>query len=363
MSSSLARRLVLTQVVVLAALGLTVLMTAALLGPGIFAQHMHQAGHGNQPHVLEHAEQAFRSAGLTSLAVGLGVAIIGALAASVLLARRMSASLAELATAARRVSRGDHARPVRLDRSDRELRQVGEAFNAMSERIEQTETTRRRMLTDLSHEMRTPLAAIGVTVEALQDEMVGQAEAIQTITRQAERLTRLADDIARVSAVEEGQVSLDLQDIRIEDLVRATLSAFAPAAEAKGVALETDCPPGLGATVDPVRLGQVLDNLVRNALQHTPAGGHVRVATARDGDALVLRVEDDGDGISPDHLPHVFERFYRADGSRRHADDGGTGVGLSIARALTRAHGGSLEAASEGPGSGTRMMLRLPVRP
>ncbi len=357
----LARRLLLAQVLVVAAMALTVIGAAALIGPAVFAQHMAEAGHSS-PVVIEHGEEALMIAGSTALGVGLAIAIIGAIVASIVMTRRIGASLTRLASGAERVTAGDYTTPIALDGADRELTQVADSFNTMAARLADTEATRRRMLTDLSHELRTPLAAISLVLEGLDDGVVSADRATTaTLRTQTTRLTRLASDIRDVSAAEEGRLRLDRQVSTPSELIRSALATARPAAAAAGVRLiDANEPPGVAVSVDRLRIGQVLDNVVRNAIQHTPAGGTVRVWSEQGVHTVRIGVSDTGEGIAAADLPYLFERFYRG-GTRRHDEGAGTGVGLAISRALTLAHGGTLTATSDGPGHGAEFVLTLPL--
>ncbi len=359
------RRLLGTHVAVLAAMGLTAVVTATMVGPAVFTQHMHQAGHG-QPAVLDHAEQAFRAAGAVSLVVGLGVALVVAVATAWLVNRNLARGLDALIEGAARVSRGDYDQPVRLVAGEQELGEVAEEFNQMAAQIASTENTRRRMLTDLGHELRTPLAAVQVTLEGLQDGVVAwNDETLDVLLRQNQRLTALAADISAVSRAEEGVVSLDLEPVELDQFVVATTSAHRRLFQDAGVGLRLQCDAGAVVDADPGQLCQVLDNLLRNALQHTKAGDRVDITTRLEdaGARVALEVADTGGGINADALPHLFERFYRDDSSRTRDVDGGTGVGLSISRAIVSSLNGSIEAHSDGAGRGARFTVRLPTSP
>jgi len=360
---SLIRRLVLVQCVVIAAMAVTVIVTAGLFGPMIFDEHMREAGHGEQLTVMVHAQEAFRIAGLSAMGIGLTIAVIGAVLASVLLARRIGARLRDLTRGAERVARGAYDEPVRVSGAGDELDTLAGAFNGMSEQIGATEATRRRMLTDLAHEMRTPIAAIEVTLESLEDGVVPlDDEFFGVIRDQTHRLTRLSRDIRDVSAAEEGRLDLHREAVDARDLASRAVAAATGATQAVGVNLHTRLPSAaLQVFVDPARIGQVLDNLLRNARQHTPEGGAITV-TVHEHDHLVeIHVSDTGAGITENDLPHIFERFYRADTGRHRDAQTGTGVGLSISQAIAVAHGGSLRAESAGVGRGATFTLTLPV--
>ncbi len=357
---SLTTRLLVAQVGVSVAMALTMIVVAAIAGPPLFEAHMHEAGH-NSPEVLAHSEEAFRTAGALALAIGLAIAATGAIIVSVLITRRLRRSLDDLGDAATRISEGDY--DLRVTGADsRELATLAASFNTMAEKLAGVEATRRRLLTDLAHEIRTPLASMEICVESLEDGAIEPGpEAWGILSGQIERISRLADDIGQVSAAEEGRLDLARRPVQAHELAAAAILAARDGYERKGVQLTLpsgdDQDPLVDA--DPARIGQVLGNLLSNALRHTPAGGGVEMSVGADRDLVLIRVSDTGEGIAPEHLPHVFERFYRAD-TARDREHGGTGIGLAISRAIARAHGGDLTATSAGPGAGATFILRLP---
>lgn len=358
---SWGRRLLWTQMAVVAAMAATMVLTALLVGPAWFRMHMLEAGHA-QPDVVEHAQQAFHDAGLVSLAVGLGTAMLAALGVATVLNRNLSRGVEALVDGAQHVAAGHYDQPVMMTSASPELAQVADAFNHMASQIASTEQTRRRMLTDLGHELRTPLAATQVTLEGLQDGVVDFTPAnVEILLRQNQRLAALAADISEVSRAEEGRIPLSLSHQDLDQIVTASVAAARHAYDAAGVTLHAQTVPGLRVDVDAARIGQVLDNLLRNALQHTVGGNRVEVAMRHEHDRAVVRVTDNGVGIPTEALTHVFERFYRVEDTRTRDVDGGTGVGLAISRAIARAHGGDLTAHSDGPGHGATFALSLPT--
>ncbi len=360
---SIARRLLVGQSLVVLGMTVSIVVVAALVGPAVFNDHMRRAGHGGQPDVLEHAQEAFYSAGLQSIGVGLLVAAVGALLVSLVSTRRLGRWLDALSRGALRVSAGRYDQPVQLAGSSPELECVADAFNGMSAQIQTTEARRRTLLTDVAHELRTPIASIDVTLEALEDGvLVPGPDTYATLRAQSARLARLASDIRDVSAAEEGRLRLTTEATNSADLVKASARQWGPRFEEAGVTLRLDVATG-AIDADPARITQVLDNLLGNALHHTPAGGHVEFRSSVSRGLVAIEVVDDGEGIDPDALPHVMERFFRADPARSRADGSGTGVGLAIARGIARAHGGDLLAHSAGVGRGATFTLVLPSSP
>jgi signal transduction histidine kinase len=236
------------------------------------------------------------------------------------------------------------------------------AFNAMAGRLAEVEATRRRLLADLGHELRTPVATIEAYVDAAEDGVLVPDEDTWAVLRaQTGRLRRLAEDIAAVSRAEEHQLDLHPRRVAVAELVGAAVAAAGPRYADKGVTLATAVGASLPElTADVERMGQVLGNLLDNALRHTPAGGTVTVRAEQDRPGVRITVADTGEGIAAEHLTHVFERFYRADAARDRSR-GGSGIGLAIVRAIVTEHGGRVTAHSNGPGTGTAFVVSLPA--
>jgi len=274
--------------------------------------------------------------------------------------RRILGPVEALTAAARRMEKGDLSQRVEV-RSKDEIGELARAFNAMADGLARLEELRRNMVTDVAHELRTPLSNIRGYLEALRDGVVEpKREVLDSLYEEAMLLNRLVDDLQELALAEAGQLRLERRPVALADVVDRAVEAARPRAEAKGIALRIDLPEDLPLVdVDPQRIGQVLGNLLSNALTHTPPGGEVVVA-ARAGKAEVeVSVSDTGDGIPPEHLPYIFERFYRVNKSRSRAT-GGTGLGLAIAKQLVEAHGGRMEVESE-VGKGSRFTFTLPV--
>lgn len=363
--AGLAGRLLLAQALVLLTGALTAWTIAATVGPRLFHDHLARANVGSTSAQTLHTEEAYQSANAVSLSLALLAACVAALAVSVYMTRRIGRSVANIAEAASDVASGHYDVRVPGPGLGLEFDALASGFNQMADRLGSVERTRRRLLADLGHEMRTPVATLEAYLEALEDGVAtldaGTAELLRAQTR---RLARLSDDIGSVSRAEEGQVGLDLRPVQLESVVTAACGAAAEAYEAKGVRLVTDVAAGLPMqTLDPERMGQVLGNLLDNALRHTPAGGTVTISATRSPATrgTELSVTDTGGGIPAAHLPHLFERFYRVDAARDRAH-GGSGIGLAIANALVDAHGGKLTVSSPGTGHGSTFRIRLPSR-
>ncbi len=295
---------------------------------------------------------------LLLIAVGAGV---GAVLLTVGLSRRILAPVEDLTAAVRRIQAGDLSQRVQVASKD-EIGELGRAFNSMADELAQLEELRRNMVSDVAHELRTPLTNIRGYLEALQDGVVQPEEqVIDSIHEEALLLGRLIDDLQELSLAEAGQLRLERQVVELAPLLRQAADALRPQAAAKELDLRVDLPDALPLVdVDAERIGQVLRNLLNNALIHTLPGGKITVAARAGGQWVAVEVQDTGIGIAAQDLPHVFERFYRADRSRARAS-GGAGLGLAIARQLVQAHGGRIEAQSQ-VGQGTRFTFTLPVK-
>lgn len=271
--------------------------------------------------------------------------------------RGLAGRVGDVMEAADRVASGDYA--VRLEeRGPREMRRLTRSFNAMTERLEASEKQRRNLLADIAHELRTPLSVIQGNVEGILDGLYAADEAhLDPVLEETRVMARLLDDLRTLSTAEAGALQLDRESIDPAELVEDSLTAFQSRADSAGVTMASRVAPGLfPVDADPLRIGEVLANLLLNALKHTPAGGSVVVAAEQAGDGRVaFEVDDTGTGIAPEALPQIFERFVKAPDSR------GAGLGLAIAKSLVEAHGGQITARSQ-QGLGTTMRFTLPIR-
>lgn len=358
---SLSAQLLAAQLAVIVAGAATLTAVAYAVGPTLFHRHLRDALGIVPPGVSHHLDEAFTQSLALSLGVGVGAAALTAALVSWILAARIVRPVRTLASAARRVSRGDYTTHVHAAGAD-ELTVLARAFNEMAGSLDSAEQRRRRLLADLAHELRNPLATIDAYLEGLADGVVQPtAETWRLLRAEAGRLDRLTDDLAKVSRAEERQLDLRLRNVAARDLLAAAVGAAASAYADKGVRLEVDA-AGAQATVevDPDRFAEVLANLLENSLRHTPPGGAVSLSTARAGEDVLITVSDTGEGIEPDDLDRIFERFYRGDEARSR-DSGGSGIGLTITRALVEAHDGRISAESSGPGTGATFQITLPV--
>lgn len=356
----LGTRLFAAQAVALAASVLTAGLVAAVIGPPLFHDHLIESGHEPDSPGIAHVEEAFASASAVSLTVGLLVALVLALAVTWYVTGRIRGPLDTLTDAAQQISAGRYAARVKVTGAGPELATLGDSFNQMAAQLGSVEETRRRLLSDLAHELRTPVATLNAHLEGLADGVTEWNDDTRRILEyQAERLTRLARDLDDVSRAEEGRIDLDVGPHSLTTLVAHALDQVEDRYDAKSVRLARDVEDA-EVWVDPQRIAQILGNLLANSLRHTSAGGQVTITGRRGrGDTVAVTVTDTGDGITADQLGHIFERFYRGDTARTR-DRAGSGIGLTIARALAEAHRGSLTATSPGLGKGATFTLTLP---
>jgi histidine kinase len=278
------------------------------------------------------------------------------------LSRSVIAPISAMSRAAQRIAEGRYDERVQVYGAD-ELAQLALRFNQMAEKLNQVESMRRQLIGDVSHELRTPLTAIKGSMEGLMDGVLpATQETYQQIHAEADRLNRLVDDLQELSRVESHAYELDIRPLAAASLVQTVVKRLMPQAEAKHISLDLDLPADLPRVLaDEGRAIQVLTNLTGNALQHTPENGRITIAATRLDQEVRVSVRDTGMGIPPEHLPHIFDRFYRADKSRSRRAGGGSGIGLTIARALVEAHGGRLWAESAGEGAGSTFTFTLPI--
>jgi histidine kinase len=292
-------------------------------------------------------------------------AAMAAIVVSLALSRSIVAPLRAMMRASGRIAAGKYDERVEIAGPD-ELGQLGIRFNAMAEKLEQVESMRRRLIGDVAHELRTPLTAIQGSMEGLVDGVLPPTrETYEQIRGEAVRLGRLVDDLQELSRVESRAYALDLRDVDLLGLAKTAVKRLGAQFREKGVDLKLEsggaaASSSVRARVDEDRILQVLTNLAANALQHTPAGGQVTISLSIAGREARVAVRDTGVGIGAEHLPLIFDRFYRVDKSRSRLH-GGSGIGLTIARHLVEAHGGRIWAESEGEGKGSVLSFTLPL--
>jgi histidine kinase len=320
------------------------------MGPG--------AGQGQQGLL----RQQFADAVDQALVVG---ALVGALAAGVIgafAAYRLIRPLGTVRAATKEMARGRYAVPVPLPR-ERELADLATDVNTLGHALAETESRRVRLLGEVAHEMRTPLTVIEGYVEGMIDGVMPTTSAeLGQVGAEVQRLTRLSEDLSSLSRAEEGRLGVRLERVDLAAVVMAAAERLRPQADDGGQRLVADAPSGpVPVRADADRISQVVTNLVGNALRATPAEGTVTVSCAREGGSAVIRVVDTGEGLAEEDLERIFERFYRVPGRRVTGQDSGSGIGLTIARGIVRAHGGELATESRGKGQGAVFTARLPL--
>ncbi len=281
---------------------------------------------------------------------------------SLLVSGNFTRPIKALTEASRNLADGQRIQLVEVKSSD-ELGKLGESFNRMSQEIENAERMRKQMTADIAHDLRTPLTVIGGYVEAARDgDLELTPERLDVLGLEVNRLNCLVSDLRMLSQSDSGELIISREAVQPASLVRNVREMFRLQAEQKGISLAVEAADGLPTLFgDEGRLMQVLENLVSNALRHTPAGGKIglHVSEVADRRSLVFRVTDSGEGIPAEELPLIFERFHRVDKSR-HADSNQSGLGLAIARAIVEAHGGKIWADST-PDVGTTISFEIPL--
>jgi two-component system OmpR family sensor kinase/two-component system sensor histidine kinase BaeS len=276
--------------------------------------------------------------------------------------RRFTEPLSETMKAADALAEGDLTARAPVEGSG-EFQSFVRSFNRMAGALETADQHRRELLADIAHELRTPLTIIHGNLEGLRDGVYeATPEHLDLVLEETRTLGHLVDDLRLLTLVEAGQLPLDFQPLDVPQLLEDVRDAFAHQADEAGITLTLDVPGPLPALLaDPQRMGQVLGNLVSNALRHTPAGGRITLGAAEvpDGGAVQLWVSDTGEGIRAEDLPRIFDRFWRGDPARSHELGAGSGLGLAIARSLVEAHGGRIGAESQ-VGAGTTINCTLP---
>jgi len=309
----------------------------------------------------------FRNALNEALGFALAAAFAAAVVVSLIVSRQVVAPICQMMFASQRIADGHYDERVDVtgdiagDGVD-ELAQLALSFNQMAAKLEYTEDMRRQLIGDVAHELRTPLTTIKGSMEGLMDGVLtADAQTFQQIHRQTDRLQRLIDDLQELSRVEAGAYTMNLVLREVHDLVEITKTTLIRQFEEKGVTLNIELDPGLPLVyADEDRIGQVLLNLVGNALQYTPAGGVVTIRARQEQDEVQISISDTGVGIPDEHIDQIFTRFYRVDSSRSRSV-GGSGIGLTITRHLTEAHGGRIWAESPGADQGSTFTFTLPV--
>ena len=288
-------------------------------------------------------------------------ALTAAVVVSLFVSRRIVEPLQELSSVSQRLAQGYYRERTSI-RSDDELADLSQSINQLAEALEQTEHRRLALLADVTHELRTPLTTIEGYMEGLIDGVIApEPQIFAMIQHEAVRLKWLTEELALLSRAEAGQLRVVCQPTELPPLIEHVMAQFQPQFSAQDIELKLQLPADLPSIFgDPNRLEQILINLLSNALRYTPAGGQVTLAAEAHEFFVQIAVQDSGIGIASEHVPHLFERFYRVDKSRARKS-GGTGIGLTIARHLVYAQGGEIWVESPGLGHGATFYVTLPV--
>lgn len=355
-------RLLAAQAIVVMTGALTTTAVATVVGPPLFREHLRRAGVPADSLEEAHAEEAYGYATVISIGVAVAVSALVALAVSYYVSRRLQRSVTEVASAAKAVAKGEYGTRVAPPRLGDDFDALAIAFNQMASRLQAVDSTRQQLFGDLAHEIRTPVAVLEAYMEALEDGVRTLTPTTSAMLRdQTRRLVRFSEDVASLAKAEESSFSLAHNMIDADLVARRSIAAAQERYNSKGVSIRFSQHRGLPVLwADEQRIAQVLGNLLDNALMHTPSGGSVELSCARNGNSVTITVTDNGDGIAVEHQARIFERFYRADAARDR-ESGGAGLGLSIAKALVEAHGGTISVASSGPGTGAMFTVSLPI--
>ncbi len=369
---SLFWRLVPSYLLVAGVATATALVAGESLAPFLLDRHMRSMigmmdgmrGGGMTQSMLADLETAYRQALTASLLWASGASLVASAAVALFVTRRIVRPMQAVTRASSRIAGGSYR--DRLDaEAPGELGELAEAFNAMAATLERSEARRVQLLGDVAHEFRTPLSNLRGYLEGLEDGVFeADAATLSACTRQVTRLGRLVDDLSLLSRVETGQLALAPDRLAVRGLLADAAEAFRGRFDQKGVALELDPPPSAETIrADPLRTEQVVANLLANALRHTPEGGRVTLSARRlSHDEVRFEVRDEGEGVAPEHLPRIFDRFYRADRSRRRAEGDGSGIGLTLVKQLVERQGGRVGADSVA-GEGACFWFTLPRAP
>jgi histidine kinase len=323
--------------------------------PGAATAQNPVAGRPRAERLIDAIDEAFLIAAFAALSAGVVV--------SLFVSRRVVEPVQELTQVSGRLARGYYGERMTI-RSDDELSVLGGSLNQLAETLDKTEQRRLGLIADVAHELRTPLATIEGYMEGLLDDVIKPEPRIYAMVHhEATRLKWMIEEMALLSKAEAGTLRFSPRPVDIGLIVRTVAEQMQPQAQAQRQTLSVDIPAVLPkVNIDPDRIRQVLINLVTNGLQYTPPDGRVAIALAADEKYVTVSVSDTGVGIAAEHLPHIFERFYRVDKSRARTT-GGAGIGLTIARHFVYAHGGEIWAACEGLGRGLTMRFTVPTLP
>jgi histidine kinase len=358
-------RLVLSHLLVALLAAAATFLVVRLLAPALFDESIRMSpmgqgpgGMGGQAGALR---QQFGDAVDRALLVGAGVGAGAAAGFGAIAAYRLLAPLRAVRAATRDIAAGRYDTSVPPPR-ERELAELADDINRLGHALDETETRRVRLLGEVAHEMRTPLTVIDGHVEGMIDGVLPtSATELGLLSDEVRRLRRLAEDLSMLSRTDEGRLELVMARVDLAQVAGRAVERMRPQAEDAGLTLTVDGAAAAPVVADADRLAQVLTNLVGNAIRATGPGGRIDVVCRASGSDALVTVADTGEGLDPADLERVFERFYRSPGRRTPGPDRGSGIGLTIARGIARAHGGEVSAASPGRGRGATFTVRVPL--
>ncbi|HLF87326.1 MAG TPA: ATP-binding protein [Anaerolineales bacterium] len=306
------------------------------------------------------SQRAFLYSVNRSLIFAIASASVAAILLTIMLSRRILRPIEALTKASREMGEGKLNQRVTIQTRD-EIGDLANAFNAMADGLSRQEQLRRNMVSDVAHELRTPLSNVRGYLEAIQDGLVKPTEeVIDSLHEEVMLLNRLVDDLQELALAEAGQLHLRPVPVKLEGIVTKALTALQRKIGDKNITVLADLAPDLpDLEVDPERIGQVLRNLIMNAIAYMPSGGSITLRAYQVNGGVEVQVQDNGIGIAEEHLSYIFERFYRVDESRTRAT-GGAGLGLAIVKQLVQAHGGEIYIESV-IGAGTTVKFTLPM--
>ncbi len=352
-------RLLVSQLMVVVVGSATLFLAVGLVAPSAFDSAMGPSMGGMGDMMSGLVRAAFQDAVQTALVVAVVFAAAAAIVVSFTLSTRLSRPIGRLADASRRIASGRYAERVPVT-SDDELGELAESFNTMAASLEETERRRLELVGDVAHELRTPLATLDGYLEGLEDGIIKPSDATWSLLRgETTRLSRLVNDLQELWRAEAKQLLLKLEAVDVKAMASIAIERYAAPAGERGIELRLDADPAVPLVIaDHDRFVQVLDNLLSNAIRYTADGTQVTVNLRTTPDTVLMSVVDQGPGLTDEQRERVFERFYRADPSRSRAL-GGSGIGLSIAKALVELMGGRIWADSEGPGLGSTFNVAM----
>jgi histidine kinase len=308
----------------------------------------------------------FRSAIYESLIFAIPISLLSAIAISLFFSREFVRPIRDLSIISRKISEGKYSQRILLPKEITvaemdEVKQLAISFNHMASKLEQTENLRKKLIGDVSHELRTPISLIKASMEGLIDGIIPPSnKTFFQVQVEADRLTKLVNDLQELSIIESGAYKLNKEKYDINNVISTVISNLAPQYSKKGIQIITNLEKSKADIyIDIDRIKQVLTNILANAYQYSQKGGTVKITSAEKDNLFTVTISDTGSGISREYLPHIFTRFYRADKSRSR-NSGGSGIGLTIAKQLVQAHGGKIWAESQGEDLGTTVSFTIP---